>query len=1847
MDEMWTEAARAGAVLRGNRLEWTHALRSVAPADRLARLRQPLLTSKLVPDGTITEAEHPWRGGPKQSQYEKTLVGQNDDKAQIDYDQYAITGDNSYRLRESAGYRQKLLDTKLKDPQTPDLKAKREAVLAEIRAIEAYVQPGKDGMPKKDSLEKAHASVRPMGSAAFPPWILVPSQLRSPIYRWKMKTVGGRLVPGDLPEAEVNGPATYHDLEPPTMTRPTTWNGGSTDYPRTRALWRVTCLLWDLGVRMTALQSTRPEDYKDAFGDEHAEYRGYFTSWPGAEPPSESGGRVTTYDGRRAADSGPNMVLGDGSSHVPPLFQTIMGVPQSGMDFKAERDLFKKTVQPGAGSGGSTGPDGRPVTMVAEPNKKSDATAGYKDKYVTKQPTAKAGWTTTTSMPDCSTSEALNQSAPSWLIRVEDECARLLQLLGMADRVACMKAFFGPQAEEIVASMDLDDLKAHARKRVRNLKLLWDGLGGDEAAEQVWNDRKAWRQSVVQNAASPAEYQHHVDEYWHGFDSDDQWKVSAFRWLAAPGWADNIAGWMHDKKNDGLARLVRLHSERVRALLVHWLRKGTTQAVSASVPEAWWVGAGGPMQNEVLSLMDSERRFAVSVSGLGPQDRPLPPFDRCGFQNPNQAKKNTRQNVPKGNQRLAFTKAVALEWAGIKNVITKMANRTNIDAKALKDNEDASGTKALVPGRPNTLANSQLGDGQPRWRSAFDREEEFYLTRLLGYSEEEASALERFATYGKGSSTIAGKTLARQLLRKWFSSYDPERPRRWHATLNKKKGARSGQTVYDDGTETGQTGPPPRWNADKSKAMFSPEDSDRWAKYNRYGRPWPTLALNPSTEKVKAFKSELERMRTFGSDLQSARLAWALAMVQKLDAEAKADGQQNFDLETFFEQMPPFEYKGTQLWVSGYDIEEEEWKKMEAAAQNVVDKEAAKTAAETANEAAQNALNAEHESQDAAQAAQDAADDAAADLEAAAAELTFAKAQLDLASQGAFPRLAFVFPKASVDLNLKNGTNAAELMKLKARRTSLAAFVYFKQREAEMQHVYALHNFPIAHDDCEAHWRPWSTSPLKRCALTFGADVPADAAALVRKPVVLRTREKTVSDYDHLHMYDFGFENCTTANRMFKGLFSVADTLKDKGLITADQDAAIRAGLPGDVGAQKVAIVYQAVINVLWKRPITKMRLTKPPPTAMFNEGTADDDFKQTSPVNVPPSGCENVAWVDYVKAWRDRRVIPRAWTRRPVRAPGKPAGVYAWTPANRQHPAIYADSNQWTRKHPNHKHSDNRAVPKMGSKMEEDTDYLRSVYGPFMESLSGDTQKLLQDPKKGQMVTTDFSLGGSAEINPLMRLSNTTGASYAARGERWAAMEIEKLVDANCQVYAGDKERFATCTLYDLGYWLYEHEPTIAPENPYAANIKQWMVNHAQFAVFASTIWQRYPGNVKLGNPTVDVHGITTYGDSAAGGVTQTVKNGLHTQVYDPTAPSPDPAKKYLTDRVELLHPCKGSGAQICNKVVKNHLMWKNFYAAPRLGREIQVIRGETIDMVSSYQQSNHVAMGAPFIPDEVRAGERFLTQSSLSVSRNAPYVFTGSNNLLSGSGHTMNNVMNAFYRKELIDNGVGCCLHLITLAKGMPILPLYLSGASSGGAQIATEMEIVLPPNCEWEFLGATDVPRSHSDDVFRQGVSDAQKAQFKSQTVTAHCWFVRWRGVPRGGFPSKQPGGLGNKNQSTFASSSIHLGGDVDPTKAADEKLRETDAQKMDASGGAQAYSDDEHLDWKAGAEAPATQRSTLVKSLADLPNPTFDRPDGPYNEWWALNKLYPTRKFSGAPPPQTEDHSLLGKRSDGKH
>ena len=373
------------------------------------------------------------------------------------------------------------------------------------------------------------------------------------------------------------------------------------------------------------------------------------------------------------------------------------------------------------------------------------------------------------------------------------------------------------------------------------------------------------------------------------------------------------------------------------------------------------------------------------------------------------------------------------------------------------------------------------------------------------------------------------------------------------------------------------------------------------------------------------------------------------------------------------------------------------------------------------------------------------------------------------------------------------------------------------------------------------------------------------------------------------------------------------------------------------------------------------------------------------------------------------------------------------------------------------------------------------------------------------------------------------------------------KVGGRNRQVYAGDKERFATCTLYDLGYWLYEHEPTIAPENPYAANIKQWMVNHAQFAVFASTIWQRYPGNVKLGNPTVDVHGITTYGDSAAGGVTQTVKNGLHTQVYDPTAPSPDPAKKYLTDRVELLHPCKGSGAQICNKVVKNHLMWKNFYAAPRLGREIQVIRGETIDMVSSYQQSNHVAMGAPFIPDEVRAGERFWTQSSLSVSRNAPYVFTGSNNLLSGSGHTMNNVMNAFYRKELIDNGVGCCLHLITLAKGMPILPLYLSGASSGGAQIATEMEIVLPPNCEWEFLGATDVPRSHSDDVFRQGVSDAQKSrallvcalarraarrlpipvQVDISTVTAHCWLgsragcACWRGVDARRLPIQAAG------------------------------------------------------------------------------------------------------------------------------
>ena len=678
-----------------------------------------------------------------------------------------------------------------------------------------------------------------------------------------------------------------------------------------------------------------------------------------------------------------------------------------------------------------------------------------------------------------------------------------------------------------MASMDLDDLKEHARKRVRNLKLLWDGLGGDEAAEQVWNDRKAWRQSVVQNAASPAEYQHHVDKYWHGFDSDDQWKVSAFRWLAAPGWADNIAGWMHDKKNDGLARLVRLHSERVRALLVHWLRKGTTQAVSASVPEAWWVGAGGPMQNEVLSLMDSERRFAVSVSGLGPQDRPLPPFDRCGFQNPNQAKKNTRQNVPKGNQRLAFTKAVALEWAGIKNVITKMANRTNIDAKALKDNEDASGTKALVPGRPNTLANSQLGDGQPRWRSAFDREEEFYLTRLLGYSEEEASALERFATYGKGSSTIAGKTLARQLLRKWFSSYDPERPRRWHATLNKKKGARSGQTVYDDGTETGQTGPPPRWNADKSEAIFSPEDSDRWAKYNRYGRPWPTLALNPSTEEVKAFKSELERMRTFGSDLQSARLAWALAMVQKLDAEAKADGQQNFDLETFFEQMPPFEYKGTQLWVSGYDIEEEEWKKMEAAAQNVVDKEAAKTAAETANEAAQNALNAEHESQDAAQAAQDAADDAAADLEAAAAELTFAKAQLDLASQGAFPRLAFVFPKASVDLNLKNGTNAAELMKLKAaaRRWSCSCTLSSARRRCSTCTrctTFRLRTMTARRTGALVD------VAVKRCVPTWRRRAGGRRRAGAQ-PAVLRTREKTVSDYDHLHMYDFGFENCTTA----------------------------------------------------------------------------------------------------------------------------------------------------------------------------------------------------------------------------------------------------------------------------------------------------------------------------------------------------------------------------------------------------------------------------------------------------------------------------------------------------------------------------------------------------------------------------------------------------------------------------------------------------------------------------------------------------------------------------------------------
>ena len=1854
IDEMWTEAARSGAVLRGDRLEWATALHGFELADARARLSQPLLTAELPSGGvTAADATAAWRGGPKQSDVETGHFAIDSAKAEYEYHKYARDDDSQYINRQS-DYRTKLMQ-QLKNDSSPLATKQKAAINSELAAIK------RNANPTQESIEKAHASLRPMGSAAFPPWILVPGKLRSPTYRWKMRTVGGRLVQGNLSDAEANGPLTYHDLQLPNMEA-LQWSGWKTDYAYTRALWRVTCLLWDLGVRMMALQQTFPDEYTDAFDALGSTTKAWTSRshlvWPGTEPPDESGKTPIVYMGMPTAYAGPNLVLGDGSQHVPPLFRTIAGVPSSGMNFEKERELFGATVKPGVGGDASAGPDGRPVTMVARPARKADQTSGYEG-YVETQAHSKAGWHVPTSKADCSATPAQSQLAPSWLLRVEDECERLLQLLGMGNREAYMRAIYGTTAEKAVQDKTIEVLADEMARHVSNMKVLWDGLGGDDAAREVWIKQNDWRNSVIQKATSPDEYQDHENNGWYGFDGGvADWESSDFRWGKAAEWSNRMATWIKDagamESGKSLESLMQAHSERVRALMLHWLRRGTTQAVEASIPAGWTKPDNGPMAKEVKALLVSECDCAVRVSGLGPDARPRA-FDKCASV-PSNSKKHPRTGAQPKLGRQEFVDAVAEEWKQLKNVITKMANRTNIDAKAILVKKKGSSESApLVPGRPNTEANSQLNDGKQSWRSAFDREEQFYLTRLLGYSEADASALEQFETYGEGSSTIPMRTLARQLLRKWFSSYDPDRPRRWHATLNPnaKASAAARVVVCDDGTPEGQKGPPPN-----EAAGFRQADSDNWARVNRYGKAWPVLADAPNEAAVKAFLQQLQKMKSFGQDLQQARLGWAESTIKRLDDEAKKAGEENFDLATLFEQMPPYAYKGTPLWVPGYDIEQAEAEKMEAAAKAVATAEQAANAAADANTAAQNALNQPHESQDAAQQAQADAKEAAENLAAANGTLTFAKAQLELVTQqGAFPRLAFVYPKCSPNIDLPKPSEGQELAKLQARRTSLAAFVYFKQREAEMEHVYALHNFPIAHEDCKAHWRPWST-PKEKCALTFGNDVPQTAAELVRRPVVLRTRQSGAEEaFGRLHMYDFSDANNPVANKMFTALIEKADELKDVGLITNDQDIAIRAGETDDA-RRKRAMVYQAVINLLWTRPITLYK-TEVPATGQFDQGTQLPEFTQKKPVEVPSESDPATRWVDYVKAWTTRRIIPRAWTRRVVKAtlkPGAPKGAYAWTPANRQHPANYVLADQWTRNHPVKAMPNKAALPAPGTKLDDDANYLRSVYGPFMESLSGQTQELLKETTKqsGPLVTTNFSVSGSASMNPPMRLSTSTGRSYAARGVRWAVMMVDRLVDANCAIYAGEHAARAKCSLYDLCYWLYEHEPMLSADNPYAVNIKQWTVNNAQFAMYASTIWQNEPGIVDIGKPTVDVHGITNHG---VGTVSLQIQNTLHKSTYDPTQPaSTDLCKKYIQRSVHLLMPCPQAlgNSKTCRQIQENHVLWKDFYAAPRLGREIQVIRGETIDMVSSFKLTNHVAAGAPFIPGQVRAGERFVTQSALSVSRNAPYVFTGATALLDGTGHThsassssSSGIMHGFYPVNRADQGNACCLHLITLAKGMPILPLYLSPASKGGAEIVKEMEIMLPPNCEWEFLGATDVPRWHPDDVFKKSVTDAKKAEYKAQTVTAHCWFVRWRGVPRGGFPSKQPGGLGNKNKSTFASSAIHLGTN-DKTVGQNEKAREQATQQADVLGGAQGYSDDEHLDWKAGATPPATQRTTLVRYLADLPNPTFDRPQSAYNEWYKLNRLYPARKIeTGETVPATEEQSLFGKYSTGKH
>lgn len=1089
------------------------------------------------------------------------------------------------------------------------------------------------------------------------------------------------------------------------------------------------------------------------------------------------------------------------------------------------------------------------------------------------------------------------------------------------------------------------------------------------------------------------------------------------------------------------------------------------------------------------------------------------------------------------------------------------------------------------------------------------------------------------------------------------------------------------------------------------------------------GPRWPELNLDEYATLEAAFNHYCKTLKSYrrnASTLQAVREAWALDRTIRTVDTTDPNGY----CWSLFSRPPPRKYplNGTDvdLWVPRYDFDSR-GRSFSISEPDIVDKTAAAVSvANAALEAKVSALTVARELRDALRldvlispgsvsdvemgsaeaavaAASDAADAAQAEADAARARAqTVARAAEEAFGEGLYPRLAFFFKNDTPQYTDADwhtfvhepDDDASIATEVRLRKTSMAPFVFLKQRECEMQLVYTVQNKALGDHRTSAHW------DKEAAVLNFtdGGVKVDDALEHVRTPSLLRTRaeefQRSQTRARHVmacpeasvvtgaagqrpllwtdgaapHMLDvptsalyaFGIvanldDNSGTvpANAVAPGNpASEADWSKWLGKTLSayqmsDEDALALKTLEATGERKLAAVLFQSSVCTCDTEAIQQNAASwRENPERAF----ASD---LTLPLNVK-------AAIVAARKVIQRRYVPSAWARRAVVE--SPEGVAGdehcvITPERYQHPAIFAHSENWQMNdHGIYERVDN-------SKPALDFEYVVRRYNPFMRSLGPRLRSVEEEAPDAQHFfgTREYQGGSYWKINALLKLARHSldgryfPSSRSALGPYWAKLQVEGLYASSIpaaresryknhavmpnratdsvEQYPKEDEHYA-CSLYTLMYHLYENPDWVGStraendpqKNPYAQTYEQWTANHTLAMVYLRNVYK--VRNTKDLN--LDVERVR-FGESSW----RELDNSLATFLQGDLARRQEAANLIVGQT-----PMPYTDFEQVKKspIFMMHKLLKTLYMAPRLEREIQVVRSEAnFDFLCDgyddpgMDNANMLKRTAAFQTKNLRVGQRFVSQAFTSTSMVSPHYYLLKQStetdeafeaLYDTDGELNHTMADAFYGSTKHGGkDIPCCLHLFTLAKGMPILPMFLTGKVAGetrewlDSKYEDEEEILLPPNCEMEFLGTTFVFRHHQSekefmdpasiknvpdnaqrpfDTSDPSPTNNQKKEWRtSERVIAYCWFVRYRGVPRGGW----------------------LLNDPTPPETGADAIRTSEAN-LGADAG--EYTDDEDLDWGVGTLSPRAHLREHLHEKDEAHKKRFEERYGRLNE-----------------------------------